>query len=87
MSKAAEIREYVLVEIIQPARLQGKRTVTATAGDIADAMELRSPSGHKEPRNVCQALSGPIFARMAGVRVTSEGAADSTATLLTFHLV
>lgn len=87
MSRADKIREYVLADIIQPARRQNKRAVTVTAGEIADGMELRSPSGHKEPRNVCQALSGRIFADMARVRVTADGAPDSTATRLTFHIV
>lgn len=87
MSIADEIREYVLVAIIEPARCEKRSVVTTTAGEIADGMRLRSPSGHKEPRNVCQALSGRIFAEMARVRVTSDGAPDSTATRLTFHIV
>lgn len=87
MTIADEIREYVLVAIIKPARRRNERTVTATAGEIADGMWLRSPSGHKEPRNVCQALSGSIFAEMASGRVSQEGAMDSTATRLTFELI
>ncbi len=87
MSIADEIREYVLVAIIKPARCRKEPVVTVTAGQIADGMWLRAPSGHKEPGNVCQALSGHTFADMAGVTVTAAGAPDSTATRLTFHLV
>jgi len=86
MSKAEEIREYVLVALIKPARRKGLRTVTATAGEIADDMWLRSPSGHKEPRNVCQALSGPIFAEMADTVVEVCGSVDSTSTRFVFHI-
>ena len=87
MSKANEIREYVLTAIIEPARGRNQRAITVTAGEIADGMGLRTPSGHKQPRNVCQALSGNIFAEMARVRVTADGAPDSTATRLHFEIL
>lgn len=86
MSKADEIREYVLVAIIKPARRRKESSVAITAGKIADGMWLRSPGGQKEPANVCMSLSGDIFAEMASVEVTSSGKPDSTATLLTFHI-
>lgn len=87
MSKAEQIRQYVLTHIIEPARNRGERIVTVTAGEIADAMGLRSPEGYKEPRNVCQALTGRLFAEMANVRATWDGAKDSTATRIIIELL
>jgi len=87
MSIADEIREYVWVAIIKPARRRKEHTITVTAGEIADGMWLRSPSGHKEPRNVCQALNGDLFAELASVKVTLQGSPDSTATRLVFQIL
>lgn len=41
MGLADEIREYVLVNYIEPARKRGESTVTVRAGDVHQAMGLK----------------------------------------------
>ena len=65
--QAEEIRQYVLVTAVAPARRRGRRTVRVRAGDVHRGMGLqnRMPAA-------CAALDAAVFARSAGVMLTSR---------------
>lgn len=83
MTLADEIREFVLVAHIKPARRRGDATVVVRAGDVHEALGLkdRMPS-------VCGALDAAKFQEMAGVRlVNREGPPQGANVFFTFELM
>jgi 5-methylcytosine-specific restriction protein B len=82
-SQADEIRRYVLENYIKPARLRGDATVTITIGALNNEMGL-----HMAWPNICQALEGRLFLRLANVPApAAEGPKQSTTRKLTYSLV
>ncbi|MBE7728248.1 AAA domain-containing protein [Komagataeibacter sp. FXV3] len=81
-SQADEIRRYVLETYIRPARLRGDATVTITIGALNNEMGL-----HMAWPNICQALEGRLFLKLANVPApTAEGPKQSTTRKLTYSL-
>lgn len=81
-SQADEIRRYVLENYIKPARLRGDATVTITIGALNNEMGL-----HMAWPNICQALEGRLFLRLANVPApAAEGPKQSTTRKLTYSL-
>ncbi len=66
-TEADRIRRYAVETIIEPARQQGRTTITIRAGDVARSMNLQ----HNTP-NVVSALRGGKFEKLAGVTVTDR---------------
>lgn len=66
-TEADRIRVYATETIIEPARRQGRTTITIRAGDVAGSMNLQ----HNTP-NVVNALRGSKFEELAGVTVTGR---------------
>jgi len=64
---AEEIREYVLVAMLEPARRRGERVVRVRAGDVHRGMGLedRMPA-------VCGALDAARFLELADVTLISR---------------
>lgn len=62
MSDADKIREFAISRFIDPARNNGRSSVSIAARDISDSLGLvgRYP-------NICQALAGNKFIEMARV--------------------
>lgn len=82
MGLADEIREYVLVNYVEPARRQGESTVTVRAGDVHKAMGLkdRMPS-------VASALGATKFEQYANVQlIRREGPHQGANLHLTFEV-
>ncbi len=80
-TQADEIREYVLVAIIKPARRRGDKTVTFDALDVHKGMGFRV---NRMPA-VCEAVDTDLFLAGAGVTLVSRtGPAQSTTTRWTF---
>ena len=82
MRLADEIREYVLVAHIKPARRRGAATVTVRTGDLHKAMGLvdRMPA-------VCSALEAAKFEEYAGVHlIEREGPPQGATVRLTFEV-
>jgi hypothetical protein len=81
-SYADEIRQFVLKSYIIPARKRGAKTVAVKAGDVHNRMDLsdRLP-------NVCQALKGKKFQKLAGVgEPTRQGPRLGSTTTFTYKL-
>lgn len=75
MTLADEIREYVLVALIKPARRRGEKTATFTALDVHRGMGLQE---NRMPA-ICEALDTQKFLDYTGVTlVQREGPAQST---------
>lgn len=66
-TEADRIRRYATETIIEPARRQGRTTITIRAGDVAGSMNLQ----HNTP-NVVNALRGRKFEEIAGVTGTGR---------------
>lgn len=66
-TEADRIRRFASETIIEPARLQGRTTISIRAGDVAGSMELQ----HNTP-NVVTVLRGRKFEKLAGVTVTDR---------------
>lgn len=82
MTTAEEVREYVFVCIIKPARRKGVDTVSFVSGDIHKSMGLinRNPL-------VCNAIDASIFLDYAKVNLLSrEGPDESTTVKWTFSI-
>jgi len=82
MGLADEIREYVLVNYIEPARRRGESTVTVRAGDVHKAMgsKDRMPA-------VAGALGATKFEQYANVRlIRREGPHQGANLHLTFEV-
>lgn len=83
MRLADQIRQFVLKTYIRPARLRGQRTVKIRAGDVNDAMGLRS----RQPA-VAGALGAIKFQEFAKVRLlTREGPHQGANLVFTFELL
>ena len=83
VSQADQIRENVRARHIEPARQDGRKTVTLRAGDIARDMGLnnRTPA-------VCSALGSKLFLREAGLRLVERiGPLQSTTTKFRFEIL
>ena len=66
-TEADRIRQYVTERIIEPARQQGRTTITIRAGDVAGSMNLQHNTA-----NVVSALRGRKFQELARVTVTGR---------------
>ena len=82
-SQADQIRRYVLVKYINPARARGAASVTVAVGPLNNEMGLKMAWP-----NICQALEGRKFLELAGVPPpVAEGPRQSTTRKLTFALL
>jgi hypothetical protein len=82
MSRADQVRRFVLERIIQPGRAAGRQTVTVRAGDVQRDLGWwnRAPS-------VCSALDTREFQQMSQTHlVERRGPAQSTTTEWVFAL-
>jgi hypothetical protein len=61
---ADRIRHYVLKELVAPARAAGQSQLTIRAGDVHQALDLKSRMS-----SVCSALDAAIFRDEAGIRL------------------
>jgi hypothetical protein len=66
-SDADQIREYVWIRYIEPARHRGDTTVSIKSGDVVKGLNLKN----KTP-NVCTALRSKILQDVYGVRLLEE---------------
>lgn len=66
-SDAGQIREYVWIQYIEPARHRGDTKVSIKSGDIVKGLNLKN----KTP-NVCTALRSKIFQTTYGVQLVGE---------------
>ena len=81
-SIATRIRLYVLEHYIEPARAREEDSVTVRVKDVSEKLGLTQMSP-----NVCQALAGKIFSRMADVPTPERiGAKQSPATQFVYDL-
>ena len=81
MSKADEIRQYAVDNYIEPARKEGKQNVKVRAGDVHDALGLRSAQA-----NASQALEGEKFRTLANVELVDySGPPSRRGANPTFH--
>ena len=82
MTTANEVREFVLKEFIEPARKQGKRTVSFTSSDVHRGMSLKQ----RYPL-VCSAIDADKFLDFAKVTlVKREGPKQSSTAKWLFSL-
>ena len=82
MALADEIREFAFRTYIEPGRERGEWAVTIRAGDVHDALGLKS----RLPL-VCGALGSDQFERQCNVRrISADGPLQSANLLLTFRL-
>jgi 5-methylcytosine-specific restriction protein B len=82
MILADRVRQYVLDDIIQPARLKGLPTVRLRAGDVHQALGLQN----RMPA-VCGALDAEKFLSYAQVLLVSrEGPLQGSTTTWVFEL-
>ncbi|WP_206379285.1 AAA family ATPase [Sphingobium yanoikuyae] len=81
-SQADRIRQYVLTRYIIPARERGDASVSIVVGPLNNEMRLNMAWP-----NICQALEGPKFQKLAAVPPPiGEGPKQSTTRKLTFDL-
>ena len=79
---ADRVRSLALSEHIDPARKEGRDTVTIVAREIHDSLGLAAAHA-----NVCQALAGRKFQDMAGVPAPKmDGPMASSTTAFTYRL-
>jgi 5-methylcytosine-specific restriction enzyme B len=73
---ADRIRQFVLEEVVEPARSQGRATVTVVSGDVHRALGLnnRMPA-------VCAALDTDKFLAYARVRLVSRSGPHQSSTV------
>ena len=84
-SDADQIREYVWIRYIEPARHRGDNTVSIKSGDVVKGLNLKN----KTP-NVCTALRSKILQDVYGVRLLGEQGPPSgmsTTVVFTYKLV
>ena len=80
-SGADRVRRHVRVQYIDPARRDGRNTVTIRAGDVARELHL----GNRVPA-VCSALGSKLLLEQAGLRlVERRGPRQSTTTEFHFE--
>ena len=82
MNRADDIRDFAFKKFIEPARKQGKRTVTIRAGDVHKDMGLydRMPA-------VCSALGTKKFENQFNIkRLKIEGPIHGANALFTFEI-
>ena len=82
MNRADDIRDFAFRKFIEPARKQGKRTVTIRAGDVHKDMGLydRMPA-------VCSALGSNKFENQFNIkRLKVEGPIQGANALFTFEI-
>jgi hypothetical protein len=79
---AAEVREYLLKNYIEPARAAKAASVQIRAGDIHKALNF-----HARLPLVCSALTAVSFRRAYNLRLLKvDGPGQSTTTTFTFGL-
>ena len=76
MSSADEIRDYVINQIITPARIMGKRFVIVRSGDIHKAMNLRNSMP-----NVCSAIDTNKILIKSGAKLISRKGPNQSSTV------
>lgn len=82
MSLADSIRDFAFKRYIEPARKQGKRSVTIRAGDIHKDMGL-----HDRMPDVSSALGSKKFEKQFNIkRLKVEGPLHGANTLFTFEI-
>lgn len=82
MSQADDIRRFVRLNHIEPARARGDETILVRAGDIHNAMDLSNALPA-----VCSAIGSDKFLAEAAVsQIAREGPLNSTTTLFTFGI-
>lgn len=82
MILADQIRQFALLNYIEPARSRGETVVSIRAGDIHSQMGLsaRLPA-------VCAALGSNKFESMCGIeRLSVQGPLNGASTVFTFKL-
>jgi len=76
------IREFIINNIIKPAKERGEKEIVIRAGDIAKAMRLRN-----RILNICQVLRGKKLQEEARIKLIEErGPEESTTTIFVFHI-
>lgn len=81
-SNADKIRHHALHHYIKPAQDAGKQFIEILVRDVNEALGL-----NRNWRNICQALSGPLFQEMTGLPFPGRiGAENSSATIFKFRL-
>lgn len=79
MAGAKEIREYIRMQYMEPARQRRETLVTLRAGDIHRELGLKN----RVP-NVCQVMESRLLEKEAGVKVSSkQGPPSGRGTTLT----
>lgn len=79
---ADRVRDYALKTYIEPARARGDDRVSIRCGDVHSALGLSAAHA-----NVCQALRGHKFQKMAGTGIpTYTGPDNSSTTTFTYRL-
>jgi len=64
---ASEIRQFIRIRYVEPARRKSETLVTLRAGDLHRELGLRN----RVP-NVCQVMESKLLQKEAGVRVSSK---------------
>ena len=83
MSHADNVRDYCIVNYVDPARHNGERYVEIKAGDVHHALNYRN----RFPL-VCSALGSNTFEATATVRrVSIEGPLNGSNTIFRFELL
>jgi hypothetical protein len=82
MTQADRIRQFVLDQVIAPARQQGRTEVVVRAGDVHQQMSLTNAMPA-----VCSAIGSSKFEHLAGVTKTElRGPANGANVYFTFNL-
>lgn len=82
MSQADDIRRFVRLNYIEPARVCGDEAVSVKAGDVHSAMQLSNALPA-----VCSAIGSDKFLAEAAVsQIARDGPLNSTTTLFTFGI-
>lgn len=76
MCNSDEIREYVLVAIIKPARRHGYHTVELISRDIHKGMGLRG-----RYHQVCTAIDAKEFTKYASVKLVEKSGPEASSSV------
>lgn len=76
MTTADEVREYIFVALIKPARRRGENKITFSSGNIHKGMGLRD----RFPL-VCSAIDAKIFLDYASVALVNRDGPQQSSTV------
>ena len=76
MTQADQIRTYVMLNYIAPARHNNRYYVIVQSGDVHKGLNLAA-----NYPNVCQALDGQIFLKQAKVRLVERSGPKQSSTV------